>query len=247
MITTEIIKELAVKYQTSQLNCEREYFQHLFISYFYQLPAATNIYFKGGTALRLIYGSPRFSEDLDFSADKISIKNLETAILSTLEQIQKEKVKVTLNEAKTTSGGYLGSVAFEAWGFHPVEILLEFSLRRTEQPRRKKTQKKIITIFSEFTLAYTLVGLSQEELIEEKIQALLYRQKPRDFYDLYFILRSNLLPPTKKALLANILKILKKKNINFEKELKVFLPKSHWLIIRNFNSALETEIVKIFT
>lgn len=39
---------------------------------FYQEKEAEAILFKGGTALRLIYQSPRFSEDLDFSGFKIS-------------------------------------------------------------------------------------------------------------------------------------------------------------------------------
>ena len=32
--------------------------------------------FKGGTALRIIFKSPRFSEDLDFSAYNISIPEI---------------------------------------------------------------------------------------------------------------------------------------------------------------------------
>ncbi|MBI3985060.1 MAG: nucleotidyl transferase AbiEii/AbiGii toxin family protein, partial [Candidatus Levybacteria bacterium] len=73
-------------------------------------------------------------------------------------------------------------------------------------------------------------------------QALLSRQKPRDFYDLYFILRSNLLLPEKKAILPKALKVLQDSDLNFEKELKQFLPKTHWPIIRNFNQTLEQEI-----
>lgn len=61
MISEEEIQRLASKYQTSEGNIRREYFQHLFLSYFYQQPKAADIFFKGGTALRLLYQSPRFS------------------------------------------------------------------------------------------------------------------------------------------------------------------------------------------
>jgi hypothetical protein len=89
---------------------------------------------------------------------------------------------------------------------------------------------------------YTIVGLSTKQLVEEKMQALLIRQKPRDFWDIYFILRKNLLPPNEKSILYKILGVLKTVDINFDKELKQFLPKSHWQIIRNFKDNLEREI-----
>lgn len=51
--------------------------------------------------------------------------------------------------------------------------------------------------------------LSRERLIDEKIQALLDRHKPRDFYDLYFILRSSLIAAEKKAILPKTLEALR--------------------------------------
>lgn len=38
MVAKEQISKLKVKYQTSELNVIREYFQHLFLQFFYQLP-----------------------------------------------------------------------------------------------------------------------------------------------------------------------------------------------------------------
>lgn len=236
MISAEKIRELTVKYQTTELNVIREYYQNIFLSYFYQQVLASSVYFKGGTALRLIYNSPRFSEDLDFSAHKVKIRDLENAIILTLDAIQKENIAVSLQEAKTTSGGYLTTIAFESSEFQKVIIQMEISFRE------KNLKGDITTISSDFTLPYIINCLAQELLIDEKIQALLVRKKARDFYDLYFILRSNLLPPAKKNVLLEILNILKKTDFNFEKELKIFLPKSHWTIIRNFKSSLGREI-----
>lgn len=238
MITQEQIKKLATKYQSTQLNVEREYFQHLFLSYFYQQPQAKKIYFKGGTALRTIYLSPRFSEDLDFSAKKMDIEDIEQALINTLNEIEKENINVAIKEAKTTSGGYLASALFEAKGFRAALIEIEISLRQI------KSSGEAIAINNDFTPSYTIFSLSLGQLVDEKIQALLYRKKPRDFYDLYFILRSNLLSAAKKRILSKALKTLKQTDINFEKELKQFLPKTHWAIIRDFKQALEREIQK---
>ena len=236
MISKDKIRELTIKYQTTEQNALREYFQQLFLSYFYQQPGASSIYFKGGTALRIIYHSPRFSEDLEFSAKKGDIKILEQALLQTLGQIEKENVGVSLQEAKTTSGGYLAGIIFETPDFQKVIIRLEISFRKGNL-RGENT-----TISSDYTLPYIINGLAQDLLVDEKIQALFDRKRPRDFYDLYFILRSNLLPPSKKGVYPEALKTLKETNINFENELKVFLPRAHWAIIRDFKSALEAEI-----
>lgn len=68
MISGEVLEKLATHYQTGVFpNIVREYFQHVFLSELYKLPEAEKMLFKGGTALRIVNGSPRFSEDLDFS------------------------------------------------------------------------------------------------------------------------------------------------------------------------------------
>src|SRR3989338_7514835 len=84
MLTPDKLRELAVKKQTTELNIRREYVQHIFLSYFYQQQQSENIFFKGGTALRLIYNSPRFSQDLDFSTPIADISNIETIIQNIL-------------------------------------------------------------------------------------------------------------------------------------------------------------------
>jgi len=68
MISIEALEKLSRQYQMGVFpNIVREYFQHVFLGELYKLPNAEKLLFKGGTALRIVYGSPRFSEDLDFS------------------------------------------------------------------------------------------------------------------------------------------------------------------------------------
>jgi len=117
-----------------------------------------------------------------------------------------------------------------------LPILLQFSLREGNK------KGEVITISNDFIPPYIVISLLKEQLIDEKIQALLTRKKPRDFYDLYFILRSNLLPIQKKKMLPQILNIFRQTDINFETELKQFLPKSHWVVIKNFKQSLTQEI-----
>lgn len=235
MIAQDQIRQFATRYQTSELNVQREYLQHLFLSYFYQLPQASDIYFKGGTALRIVYQSARFSEDLDFSVSKEDVHGIEDCLLEVLGKIEKENIQVTLREAKTTTGGYLATIDFLLFG-QTIPIQIEFSFRK------KDNKGEVVTITSDFSAPYTAVVLVEKQLVSEKMQALLSRKKPRDFYDLYFILRKQLAISDKETIFKEALAALNSSDINFETELKQFLPRSHWAIIRDFRATLKREI-----
>lgn len=237
MISEDQIIKLTGKYQTVELNIRREYLQHLFLSYFYSLPNSDTVCFKGGTALRLIYRSPRFSEDLDFDTGFTKKESVETLVLDTLENIQKEGINTEIFEYKDTEGGYLAMIQFEIFD-QKVPIKIDFSLRE------KDRKGEVVNVGNDFMYPYVITQLAVEQLSREKIQALLMRGKPRDFYDLYFLIRADLLTKESKNLLPSALEKIKSTDINFEKELKIFLPRSHWQVIRNLKVLLQREIDK---
>lgn len=236
MIDYDVITNLSKKYQTAIENVMREYCQHLFLSYLYQQPESNKLYFKGGTALRIIYGSPRFSEDLDFSALLYSHHIIEQIIIQTLSEIEREGIETILDEATSTTGGYLAIMRFIVSG-KTITTKIEVSQRKGGK------QGELVTIINDFISPYTITQLSQDQLVGEKIAALLGRKKPRDFYDLYFLLRANMITvQQKKMFLPEALAVLQKARIRFDQELKEFLPKSHRMVIREFPKALEKEI-----
>lgn len=237
MIKRGTIENFAKKFQTNDQNITNEYFQHLFLSNFYQNKEARDIVFKGGTALRIIYNSPRFSEDLDFSSRKIRSNEIESLLLNTLNKIEKEGVSVKITEAKTTTGGYLGIIKFKDGKYSSI-LKLEISFRD------KKAVGEAITTSSEFGLPYIIFAINKKDLFEEKIQALLSRSKPRDYYDLYFLIRSNLLTADQKNLVIEAKNKLRNTKIDFSRELNNFLPKSHWPIIKDFRNHLVSELEK---
>jgi len=157
-------------------------------------------------------------------------------IIEVLTNISDLGISVNIKESEKTSGGYLGTLNFNFLDFD-IEIQIEVSLRKTD-----KIEKQGLTIVSDFIPAYSIITLSQEKIVQEKIEALLARSKPRDWYDLYFILRANLLPPRSRKLLKEILKKLTKEKIGFRDELKNFLPKNHHIILKDFKKNLEREI-----
>lgn len=246
MISKELLQKLAIRYQTGVFpNIIREYFQHVFLSELYKLPAADNLLFKGGTALRIIYGSPRFSEDLDFSAftvdDQTLKKLVEDLFVSVLVKIEQMGIKVEIGEkSDRTSGGYFGIATFNILDYQPVGVEINISARNG-----REMKGEVDSVANDFVPTYTLLHLPQDELVEEKIfGALLERKKPRDFYDLYFIMRRNMLSADHKARLKNTKDsiITDAKGIDFRGELGAFLPADQQAIIRDFQRALEAEI-----
>jgi predicted nucleotidyltransferase component of viral defense system len=90
--------------------------------------------------------------------------------------------------------------------------------------------------------AYPIKSLKTDQLVNGKLQALLDRQKARDFYDLYFLLRANLLTITQKKHLVDVKNLLQKTTMNFDRELSLFLPKSQSLLVHDFKTTLLREI-----
>lgn len=245
MISQESIKQLATRYRTNELNVMREYFQHVFLAELYKLPGAGKILFKGGTALRIIYGSPRFSEDLDFSLfgvyaheQKRYVEDLFTEVLATVER---GGIRVVIHgKSDATHGGYWGAANFRLYDYQPVEVAINISSRNGREVRGE-----VETIANDFIPTYNLLHLPKEELVDEKVfGALLERHKERDFYDLYFMLRKSMLSSEQKHRLAGVKEqiLASAKEKDFRSELGVFLPADLQPIISDFQRALRDEL-----
>ena len=149
----------------------REYLQYKILEIIFASEYVGRISFLGGTALRLIYGNLRFSEDLDFDNFGITeqeFKNLSEKIKTGLElQGLKAEMKVA------------GKNAYRC-NIRLPEILFANNFRY--KPDKKNLNK--FGMFLEVFVTPTDILLSQ------KIYASLGRQraKGRDFYDIVFLL-----------------------------------------------------------
>ncbi len=245
MISIETLEKLSKQYQMGVFpNVAREYFQHLFLSELYKLPDSEKLLFKGGTALRIIYGSPRFSEDLDFSLFGVSSHEVKSFVeglfIKTLAEIEKMGIHITLGEFGATSGGYLGLATFQMFDHQSIGVEINISTRSDVV-----VKGEVDSIANNFVPAYTIIHLPQRELIEEKIfGALPERKKPRDFYDLYFMMRKGMISNEQKKKLSGAKDTIltDAKSINFRGELGTFLPTDQHQIIRDFPAMLGREL-----
>lgn len=236
MISREAVAQAARRSQTTELNIAREYCQHIFLGSFYQEKGSERAMFKGGTALRIIYGSPRFSEDLDFSGFHVGLREIEDWVASAAGELDRNALGVSISESKKTSGGYLAILACRV-GDLPVRIQLQISFRRKNDV---VGQGKLIT--PELVPAYTLTQLPEAMLASEKLDALKTRGKPRDYFDLYFMLRKGLVSTGLKASLKEAKARVLATKVDFERDLGPFLPRSHAPVVKNLRKVLIEEL-----
>lgn len=239
MLSPDEISRLAGRQQTGGRNVAREYAQHVILSALYADPGSDRVLFKGGTALRILFNSPRYSEDLDFTAD-LSFHKAKSLMDRVSIKVRQEIEGLRLKESKQTTGGYFGILAGPV-GPWEVEVLVQMSFRHAGR------RGKLLPAYTDLTAPYNLLALPEDVLVSEKIDALLARAKPRDFFDLYFILRK---PLGQRAAIAVKRPAILKKVGTLEKkslyqDLREFLPRSHWPIIKDLPANLRQELARL--
>src|SRR3989338_10859199 len=96
----ETALKLSKEFKVHYLQLLREEWEMVILKRLFESALGKNLVFKGGTALRLAYNSPRFSEDLDFSILIIKDFNKEEFIqfLKELEKKYPAIIGVEVNE-----------------------------------------------------------------------------------------------------------------------------------------------------
>jgi predicted nucleotidyltransferase component of viral defense system len=161
-------------------------------------PLRSRLAFKGGTALKKVYVPDyRFSEDLDFTLlDDISNEDLTAEVESLFPWLRREvNVTLAVRRVETHQAGSpalylnyvgplrgdLGSRFFKA-DFTRGELLafplVDAPLRAPYSDCRERAE--------------TLRVYSPEEILAEKLCALLDRTEPRDLYDVHYMLTHRL-------------------------------------------------------
>lgn len=188
MLDKETAQDLSKKLNIDLFTIYREYLQLLFLKYFYTKKESEKVHFKGGTALRFLYGSFRFSEDLDFNT-LFKEEKIKYLIDKTLKDLNREVEGITFKKTKSIANSFSGRIFQENPEFKfALTVRLDFSLR--EKPFLIETSY-IETIFPVGPYPQ-VTHLKIEELMAEKIRAILTRTRGRDIFDLWFFLSRNI-------------------------------------------------------
>ena len=192
MLNREEIERIAKERGDQAKIIEKDYLLEIIL--FLLQEYEKNLVFKGGTALYKLYSLNRFSEDLDFTLiKKIDAEKLTRMIMKKLKQIG------VLGRIKETSlYRNQQNIRFELRGplfdGNPnTTNLITINISVKEKPIYKPKEERIYPIYRDIP-SFTLQVMPIEEIFAEKIRALFTRNKPRDVYDIWFLIkkRSNI-------------------------------------------------------
>lgn len=182
MLNQDQLKILAKKYKINNTVILREYYQISFLNELYKQKFSQSIFFKGGTAIHLLFGGERFSEDLDFTVEE-SIEEFTLFFIDFLKKLEQLFGWTFKDRNELTGKTYLMTIIETQINFK-IFIKLDFSFReKVLSPSKSILKTDYPILFSHF-----IYNLSIEEILAEKIRAILTRSKGRDIYDLWFLL-----------------------------------------------------------
>jgi len=212
------LNNLIEKIKISKDQILQEEVEMIFLNELAKSSIGSKIIFYGGTALRLAYNSPRFSEDIDLlRIKKIKFSEFEKFIKQIIKQNQNWKLKDLKNKKQTIFALILIKDEKLKHNFS-LKIEIHKSTKKIKMENELKIIKSITSILNPLLLVPTL-----KELKKLKEQALIKRKKARDIFDLWYIsqsLRENFILPKKEF-----------SEKEFKNELQVFLPKKYYPII----------------
>lgn len=178
---------------------EKDYLLNLMLKTISINRVSTYLEFKGGTALYMLHGLGRFSEDLDFSyiGNPSGIEHRIDSLIGPVVMAFGRSYSIKKNKGNMIVRGKDGAVEgirseffiegplFQKTGArHRIKI--DISTRRD-----LVLNPEALSLVSKYYDIGTMVIYSMpiEELLAEKMCSVLERDKARDIYDAYFVLR----------------------------------------------------------
>lgn len=198
-IFNQMLSRYNIKTKEDRQNAVQEVMQQICLAGLNRAGFFDKAAFYGGTCLRIFYGLPRFSEDMDFSLTEIDenfslekyfddITN-EFTLLGRDVQIQKkEKSQETqIESAFLKDNTDIVNIRFQTEPSIKIKIEVD-----KVPPLKFNTEHKLLLLpFSFMTKCFTLSGL-----FAGKMHALMFRKwrnrvKGRDWYDFEWYIRNN--------------------------------------------------------
>jgi len=186
MLTKRQLQRIAQRHGIGLQAQERDYIQHLFLFALYG--RSQGLLFKGGTALRVLHRSPRYSEDLDFNTT-LDLADTKALFRQAIADLARFGVVAVVRNEWESAVGYSFDLSFQGPLYDGRDrskgkVRVDTNLR----PEKVATERRLVSSEYDDVLPFLLTALTAEHLFAEKVRALLVRGKARDLYDLWFLI-----------------------------------------------------------
>lgn len=177
IISEDKLRYLAGKHNFNMLYLEKDYFLTIML---YLLRDIKGLYFKGGTALnKIFFNHLRLSEDLDFTS-RVKISLIKKALEKAIDKDIFPRFSIDNSSANFIRYHVFFRSYFEKESF----IILD--INRKASMHKKPEYHKVKNFYG---LKFSIHTLNIDELVAEKLRSMLLRNQPRDYFDMYFILK----------------------------------------------------------
>ncbi len=163
----------------------REYLQYKTLQFIFRTKESAELVFMGGTALRIFYGSSRFSEDLDFDSKNLSSDDLQGIALTAANEFELEAVEcnVTFSKGSAFSAKLRFTDALQQWELthHRDEVL---TLKFDASPQRYSYSPQV-KVLNRLDVIAPVPVAPAGLILAQKLYAILNRNRimGRDLYD----------------------------------------------------------------
>ncbi len=167
-----------------------EYLQHEILDSIYKQDGSEKLSFIGGTAIRIVYGSNRFSEDLDFDNFGLSYPQFQGLLKKVVLDMRAKGFRIEFRFVE--KGAYHCYIKFPQilQNNNLTKHKEEKILVRIDTVNKKKFIKPNVFILDKFDVYRRILVNPVDIILSQKIITIFERkrEKGRDFYDVSFLL-----------------------------------------------------------
>jgi predicted nucleotidyltransferase component of viral defense system len=177
-------EDIFSRHKFNRIKLTKDYFVTILL---YLIKDVKEIYFKGGTAINKIFlAHARLSEDIDFSLTR-EVCEVKKEIVDIIE---KSGLFDRITYDKNVEG-FLRIVVHYI-DFDGRKDVVFIDLNKRAKLALKPEIHKLNHFYNPFIPEFSVNTLAREEMIAEKVAATIGRNKPRDHFDVYKIIKAGI-------------------------------------------------------
>jgi len=170
----------------------REYLQYLILSMVFSHKIGRKLSFLGGTCLRIVYGSARFSEDIDFDNKGLTEDEFGELAQFIAKELEKLGLEVTINivnkeafHCRIKFPNLLQENSLSGYGEEKILIQVD----TFDQKVNYQTENFVL---NKFDITKPITVTPKSVILSQKLWTITnrVRAKGRDFYDIIFLLQN---------------------------------------------------------
>ena len=180
-INDEEFNDIASRLKFDRAKLTKDYF---ITTLLYLIRDINGIYFKGGTALNKIFlNHARLSEDIDFSLTR-DVRKVKEEII---EIIKRSKLFNNITLDKNVEG--FTRIIAHYTTFDGLRDNVFIDLNQRAKLSLPTEEHEITHFYYPFIPRFSVKTVAKKEMICDKVAATIGRNKPRDHYDVYMLLK----------------------------------------------------------